>query len=143
MTNLGFALLEQGEVDLARPYLEDSLTITRADANPFWSKFPLSILGGLHVRAGAFAQAQACYEESLSINRTYQDLEGVADSLHGLAKAVNAQGAAAGLREKAGVKLTPYEQARHEATIAACQQALPAFGVELAVGRALTLEQAM
>jgi tetratricopeptide (TPR) repeat protein len=92
LTNLGFALLEQGEVEAAGPCLEESLRLARRDDNPYTSKFPLSMLGNLHYRLGNFAQSQACFEESLRLNRACQDTEGTADSLRGLAKAVNARG---------------------------------------------------
>jgi tetratricopeptide (TPR) repeat protein len=89
---LGFALLEQGEVEAAGPCLEESLSLARRDDNPYTLKFPLSMLGSLHLRLGNFAQAQASYEESLRLNRACQDTEGTADSLRGLAQVVNAQG---------------------------------------------------
>jgi predicted ATPase/DNA-binding SARP family transcriptional activator len=95
LTNLGLALTEQGELEMAHRYLEESLAMTRQDNDPYRSKFPLSILGGLQLRAGNFAVAQARYEENLRLNREYRDVEGMADALRGLAKAVNARGDAA------------------------------------------------
>jgi tetratricopeptide (TPR) repeat protein len=92
LTNLGFALLEQGEAEAAGPCLEESLTLARRDDNPYTIKFPLSMLGSLHFRLGNFSQAQSFFEESLRLNRVCQDGEGMADSLRGLAKVVNAQG---------------------------------------------------
>jgi tetratricopeptide (TPR) repeat protein len=41
LTNLGFALFEQGDVEAAGPCLEESLALARRDANPYTIKFPL------------------------------------------------------------------------------------------------------
>jgi tetratricopeptide (TPR) repeat protein len=92
LTNLGFALFEQGDVEAAGPCLDESLALARRDDNPYTIKFPLSMLGNLHFRLGNFAQSQAFFEESLALNRACQDTEGTADALRGLAKAVNARG---------------------------------------------------
>jgi predicted ATPase/DNA-binding SARP family transcriptional activator len=114
LTNLGFTLIEQGELEPARRYLEDSLALTHEDGDRYRSKFPLSILGGLYLRAGDFPKAQAHYEESLHLNREYQDVEGMADTLRGLAKAVNAQGDPARARQLAEEGLALHATLNHQ-----------------------------
>lgn len=92
LTNLGFALLEQGELEEARIQLEVSLSLARQGKDPTVAKFPLGILANLHLRLGDYAQARALREESLRINQDCRDTEGTADALRGLAEIVNAQG---------------------------------------------------
>jgi predicted ATPase/DNA-binding SARP family transcriptional activator len=92
LTNLGFVLFEQGEVESANFYLEESLAMARRNDNPCTIKFPLGLFGSLHFRLGNFAQARAYYEESLRLNRACQDTEGIATGLRGLGQVVNAQG---------------------------------------------------
>lgn len=92
LTNLGFALFEQGEMEAANRCLEESLTLARRDDNPYNIKFPLGLLGSLHFRLGNFSQSQVHYEESLRLNRACQDTEGTANALRGLAQVINTQG---------------------------------------------------
>jgi predicted ATPase len=92
LTNLGLALLEQGELEAARTYLEESLGLARRSADAKTVKFPLSILAGLHVRLGQLTEAQALCEESLRLNRAYQDPEGTANSLNTMALIATHQG---------------------------------------------------
>src|ERR687893_2132859 len=86
LTNLGLALLEQGELEDARLNLEVSLSLARQAPDPTVAKFPLGLLAGLHTRLGEYAQAQALSEEGLRINQARQDTEGTADALRTLAK---------------------------------------------------------
>lgn len=92
LNNLGFALMEQGELELAKQFLEESLAIARRGGSAYTIKFPLGMLGGLHIRLGQFAQARQYYEENLRLNRDCKDPEGTADSLRELARAVHALG---------------------------------------------------
>jgi predicted ATPase len=92
LTNLGFTLLEQGELDDARVCLEVSLILTQRLEDPNVAKFPLGLLAGLHLRLGEYARAQALGEECLRLNRACRDIEGTANALRTLAAIVNAQG---------------------------------------------------
>jgi predicted ATPase len=92
LTNMGYALLEQGELKAAQIHLEESLALARRAEDPNIVKFPLGILSAVQARLGNYAQAQAMSEESLRINQTCQDPEGTANALRGLAAIVNAQG---------------------------------------------------
>jgi tetratricopeptide (TPR) repeat protein len=92
LTNLGYALLEQGELEAARIHLEESVSLARRAEDPNVVKFPLGMLASLHVRLGNYAQAHAVCEESLRINQACQDPEGTADSLRAMAMIVKGQG---------------------------------------------------
>jgi predicted ATPase/DNA-binding SARP family transcriptional activator len=92
LTNLGYALLHQGELDDARIHLEVSLSLARRAEDSTVAKFPLGLLAGLHLRLGNYAEAQAMSEEGLSINQARRDTEGTADALRTLAAIVNARG---------------------------------------------------
>lgn len=91
MTNLGLVLREQGDLEAACAYLEQSVALQRTFDNPRSVKFPLIILAGLHGRAGNIAQAEAMYTECLHINQEVGDLEGTANALYGIAWVANAQ----------------------------------------------------
>lgn len=92
LTNLGFALLEQGELEAARTHLEQALALARRGADQKLVKFPLGMLAGLHQHLGDYAAAQAMSEECLHINQTCGDPEGTANALRILASILLAQG---------------------------------------------------
>lgn len=92
LTNLGYALLEQGELEDALVHLEVSLSLARRSNDPTFAKFPLGMLASLHRRLGNYAQARPLIEECLRINRERRDPEGTADALVTLGTIVLAQG---------------------------------------------------
>lgn len=92
LTNLGYALVEQGELAAAQPHLEESIVLARQSSDPSVVKFPLGILAGLYQRQGKYAQAQAAAEECLRINHARHDPEGTANALRTLATIMQAQG---------------------------------------------------
>jgi predicted ATPase len=92
LTNFGYALLEQGELEDARVHLEVSLSLAQRGAEPWTAKFPLGLLAGLHQRLGELEQAQALSEEGLRLNRERQDPEGTADALRTLGRILLARG---------------------------------------------------
>lgn len=92
LTNLGYALLEQGELEDARTYLEVSLSLAQRSEDPTMAKFPLGFLARLHMRLGEHDQAQAFSEEGLRINQARQDPEGTADAMRTLATILHARG---------------------------------------------------
>jgi predicted ATPase/DNA-binding SARP family transcriptional activator len=92
LANLGYSLLEQGELEAARLPLEESLALARRLENTKVIKFPLGMLASLHMRLGHLATARALGEECLRINRACEDPEGVANALRTLAQVLLAQG---------------------------------------------------
>ena len=114
LTNLGQALLEQGELEDARLNLEVSLSLARQAPDPTVAKFPLGLLAGLHTRLGEYAQAQALSEEGLRINQARRDTEGTADALRTLAKIVNAQGDALRARQLGEEALALHGSLNHQ-----------------------------
>jgi predicted ATPase/DNA-binding SARP family transcriptional activator len=91
LTNLGYTLLEQGELEDARIHLEVSFSLAQRADRPGSAKFPLGLLVRLHLRLGDYAQAQIMSEEDLRLNRTCQDTEGTANALRNLATIANAR----------------------------------------------------
>ena len=114
LTNLGFTLLEQGELEDARVHLEVSLELARRGDDPDSAKFPLGILARLHMRLGEYTQAQALCEEGLSINRARRDTEGTADALRSLAAIVNAQGGGPRARQLGEEALALHRTLHHQ-----------------------------
>jgi tetratricopeptide (TPR) repeat protein len=55
LTNLGYTLLEQGELEDARIHLEVSLSLAQRAENPTAAKYPLGLLVRLHLRLGDYA----------------------------------------------------------------------------------------
>jgi predicted ATPase/DNA-binding SARP family transcriptional activator len=92
LTNLGYALSEQGELEAALLHLEESVALARQATDPTLVKFPLNFLASLHRRMGNYTQAQAMIEECLRLNQACRDPEGTANSLLTLATIANAQG---------------------------------------------------
>jgi tetratricopeptide (TPR) repeat protein len=92
LTNLGYALVEQGELEAAQPRLEESIALARRASDPSVVKFPLGIVAGLYQRQGKYVQAQAAAEECLHINQARRDPEGTANALRTLATIIHAQG---------------------------------------------------
>lgn len=99
LTNLGYALLEQGELDDALVHLEVSLSLARRSNDPTFAKFPLGMLASLHRRLGRFDQARPLIEECLRINQERRDPEGTADALVTLGAIALAQGEVAHARD--------------------------------------------
>ncbi len=92
LTNFGFMLVEQGELEEARTHLEVSLALAERSAERWVAKYPLGILAGLYLRLGEHERAQALSEEGLRLNRQRQDPEGTADALRTLGQIALARG---------------------------------------------------
>lgn len=114
LTNLGAALLEQGELEDARVQLEVSLSLAQRGGDPSVAKFPLGYLAELHLRLGDYAQAQALSEECLRINQARQDPEGTANALFRLGTIMLAQGDASRARGLAEEALAMHRALSHE-----------------------------
>jgi tetratricopeptide (TPR) repeat protein len=114
LTNLGQALLEQGELEDARVHLEVSLSLAQRAEDPTVTKFPLGFLANLHLRLGDARQAQLFSEEGLRINRALRDPEGTADALRTLGTIMLAQGDAARARELGEEALALHRSLYHQ-----------------------------
>lgn len=114
MTNLGLVLREQGDLDAACAYLEQSIALNRATEDPRSVKFPTGILAGLYVRLGNIAQAGALYEECLRLNRELGDAEGTANALYGVAEVAHARAEYGSARQWCEEALALYETLNHQ-----------------------------
>lgn len=114
LTNLGQALLEQGELEDARIHLEVSLSLAERAADPGVAKFPLGFLASLHLRLGEHARALALSEEGLRINRAREDPEGTADALRTLAAIHHGLGDQARARRLAEEALAAHSALNHQ-----------------------------
>ncbi|HMQ30059.1 MAG TPA: BTAD domain-containing putative transcriptional regulator [Chloroflexaceae bacterium] len=114
LTNLGYALLEQGELEDARVHLEVSLSLAQRGADPALAKFPLFFLANLHRRLGDHDQAQLLGEECLRINQERQDPEGIANALVSLGTIVLARGDAARAHALADQALALHRTLNHQ-----------------------------
>lgn len=92
LTNLGLVLRDQGDLDGACSYLEESIILNRKTADPRAVKFPMIALAGLYQTIGNIEQAGALYEECLRLNRELGDAEGTANALYGHGRVAHARG---------------------------------------------------
>ena len=126
------------------------------DLDDAWAtSIQLIWLGVVTRHLGHFAQAGAYLTQSMAIIRQLDDKEHTVECLEGFAglaaaqghpdKAVHLWSAANTLRQSIETPLSPLERAEYQRSLAACRTALgePGFAAEWAVGRALTLEQAV
>jgi predicted ATPase/DNA-binding CsgD family transcriptional regulator len=151
---LGLIYLEQGQLEAARPLLEDSLSIDKQFGTE--AEDIHLALGRLLVLQGDAAAARRQYQESLTLLFEFNvSKEGIAASLEGLAAlevgqgapslAARLWGAAEALREAIGTPMYPvyrtsYEQARAQARATLGEQT---FHRAWAEGRSLTPEQVL
>lgn len=155
LNNEGFAAFRQGDHSAARALLEESLGMFRGLGD---KARIATVLGGLadvalHVRDNA-----AGYEflkESLAIRRELGVKGGIALSLEGFAgfaaaqghaeRAVRLLGAASALRDIIRTPMRRIDSAQYDRTVTSARAAVgeDAFAAAWAVGRAMTLEQAI
>jgi predicted ATPase/DNA-binding SARP family transcriptional activator/DNA-binding NarL/FixJ family response regulator len=114
LTNLGFAALEQGELEDALVHLEVALSLAQRSNDPTIAKFPLGMLARLHLRLGNYAQARELGEECLRINQAREDPEGTANALRGLGEIINAQGEALRARQLGEEALALHRSLNHQ-----------------------------
>jgi predicted ATPase/DNA-binding SARP family transcriptional activator len=114
LTNLGYTLLEQGDLEDARIHLEVSFSLAQRAERPTSAKFPLGLLVRLHLRLGDYAQAQAMSEEDLRMNQDCQDTEGTANALRNLATIANAQGHTLRARQLGDEALALHRSLNHQ-----------------------------
>jgi predicted ATPase/DNA-binding CsgD family transcriptional regulator len=153
---LGLMQLEQGELEAARPLLEDSLAICRQAGLETEAVYLALGLARLSARQGDAAAARRQYREELNLLlecNVYQ--EGIAANLEGLATLEAGQGrprqaawlwgAADALREAIGAPMYPVYRAGYEQAIAQAYAQLgeQAFRAAWAEGRLMPPEQAL
>ena len=155
LTILATIMLEQGDLDEAQSLFEEALAIQRELGDTWGVSSSLASLGAVALRQRGEAPARTFFEESLVIRRQAGDRDGIAASLDDLAGvaasrgqplgAARLHGAAAAVREAAGIALG--RVARHELDdrLAALRSGLgdEEFAAVWAQGRAMTLEQAV
>ena len=153
---LGLIQLEQGELEAARPLLEESLVIGK-QTGVETDAVQMSIgLARLSAWQGDVAAARRLYRESLTLLVEFNVYkEGIAASLEGLAaleagqgtpcQAVWLWGAAHALREDIDAPMHPVSRASYEQALALARAQLgeQAFCEAWAEGRMMTPEQAL
>jgi predicted ATPase/DNA-binding CsgD family transcriptional regulator len=153
---LGHMRLKDGDLEGARPMLEECLTIGKhagVELDTIPAAFGLARLLALQ---GDVAAAYRLYQESLSLLSTFTVYqESIAWGLEGLAAleaeqskpehAVRLWGAAEALREAIGAPMYPVYRASYEQAVALARtkQRSQAFAAAWAQGREMTAEQAL
>jgi tetratricopeptide (TPR) repeat protein len=153
--NLGRATLLQGDPQRAATLLEESLALYTAFGDKVGIASMLSGLGALAREQGDLKRAARLYRESMALAREVGTKDALVGSLDGAAEVVHAQGRAVQasrlfalateLRERYQMPRSGSDRTQCEPKIAALRAALgdEAFAVEWAVGRTMTLEQAL
>lgn len=145
----------QGDYARAAALFEESLAMRRALGVKWGIALSLGSLADLAQQQRDWPRAAALSAESLALLRELGDTRGIATELEDLAGilgahgqpvwAVQLLGAASMLRETIGAPLPPALHAGYQRTVAIARAGLDeaAFATAWAVGRALTLEQAV
>jgi DNA-binding CsgD family transcriptional regulator/tetratricopeptide (TPR) repeat protein len=153
---LGLIYLEQGELEAARPLLEDSLVICKQTGVMTEAVDLVLGLARLSALQGDAASARRLYQENLTLLLEFNVYkEGIAANLEGLAaleagqgalrQAVLLWGAAHALREAIGASMYPVSRTSYEQVLSLAHIALgeQAFRTAWAEGQMLTPEQVL
>lgn len=153
---LGLIHLEQGELEAARPLLEESLALGKQTGVETDAVHLALGLARLLTLQGDAASARQLYQGSLTLLFEYKVYkESVAASLEGLAaleagqgeprQAARLWGAAEALREAIGAPMHPVHRASSEQAVALARSELgeQAFAAAWAEGRGMTPEQVL
>ncbi|HEY1013519.1 MAG TPA: tetratricopeptide repeat protein, partial [Herpetosiphonaceae bacterium] len=152
---LGLGHLYQGEDDLALPLFEESLRLSRELGDKDGIARALYGITEVSLDEGAIDAARATLWEMLALRRELGDRSGMAGCLEGLADVASLQsdgtratrllGAAMAIRDSIRAPVPPADQAVYERTLVVARSQLgdEMFNAELALGRAMTLEQAI
>ena len=157
LAHLGSIAGYQGNGERAVRLLDEAQALFQAqpDMGTGGIALTLRFRGKLAQQQGAWARAQAAYEESLRLQRgmggkwemvaCLEGLAGVADGQDQAGRAARVWGAAEAQRERMGAPVPPAERARYAAAVAHTRAALgeAGYAAAWAEGRALTLEQAI
>jgi non-specific serine/threonine protein kinase len=148
-----FAVLELGELTLARQLLEENIALCQQDGDRLHLAWSLRRLATVHVVMRDVASAQQALRDSLAISRTLPEEAGIAPLLEGFAmvaaaaghpqRALRLAGAADALRDRTG--RLPLEQAALDARLDPARQALDEAEATAAFleGHALRLDAAL
>jgi predicted ATPase/class 3 adenylate cyclase len=153
--NLGLIAYGQGDFASARALHEESLALYRELGDPGGIARGLGNIGAVASAQGDFVSAQALLEECLTLYRQVGNRTGIAYCLEGIAGVVQEQsrqqrrvqlyGATDALREAIGSPLTHFGLEKKERLLSVARAVLgdAAFTAAWAVGRAMTLDQAV
>jgi predicted ATPase/class 3 adenylate cyclase len=152
---LGSVARDRGDYARATPLFAESLALYQDLGDTRGVSIALTDLGlAAHAR-GESERAATCLEESLALSRGLGDRRHAAEVLEALARVVRAQGqperaaqllgAAEALREAVGAPRPAGQRAAYEHDLVGVQACLAnqAFAAAWAIGRAMTLEQAV
>jgi predicted ATPase/class 3 adenylate cyclase/Tfp pilus assembly protein PilF/DNA-binding XRE family transcriptional regulator len=154
LSNLASVVEKQGDYDRAVVLHEESLALKESLNDTQGMAVVLSNLGRAVLHQGNEERALALYARSLALCVRIDDKKSVAVCLEGIAgmaavqrpeRAVHLFGAASALRSAIGAPLPPDEQVAIHRDLARARSALaaPAFAAAWAVGRSMSLEQAI
>ena len=153
LNNLGVAAYARGELALASARLEEALTWERQVGFTWYAGLTLVNLGNVARDRGEPGSALAYYGEAFALGTAHRDKRIIARALEGAAglaamrgqaeRAGRLYGAAAALREEAGILVDAPSRPTWERGMAAARAALgeAAFAAALKVGRTLSPDQ--
>jgi tetratricopeptide (TPR) repeat protein len=155
LLNLGNSAADQGDLVTAQAYYQESLDIHRQLGDLATTSYPLFGFGKIALRRADYLAARRFFNESLKIRHETGELRPIARNLSGLAEIDRAEGrpgraarlfgAAEALRGSLGMPINAMYAPTYEREVAALRLALgeAALATEWAIGRALTLDQAV
>jgi predicted ATPase len=131
---LGHAALLQGDLVTARQRLEESVVVNRRIGERYGLAYALDGLGQVARVEGHYAEARSELHESLRLHEQLGDRAGMAESLESIAalaaalnlpeRAMQLAGAAAGVRETIGARLSPVGRATLDRWLVPVRQAV-------------------
>jgi DNA-binding CsgD family transcriptional regulator/tetratricopeptide (TPR) repeat protein len=156
LSNLGYAVLLQGDIERARALCEETLTIAHELGRAGVEILPEAFvnLGLAELGQGEYERAATALGEGLTTAQEVGIKASVINALEGTAALAGAMGedtrasrlwgAAEASRETTGIALPPGDRALHEPYLAAARSRLgeAAWEEALAEGRAMSLEEA-
>jgi DNA-binding CsgD family transcriptional regulator len=152
---LGDVLLQQGDLAAARRLLEEGVALQRQMGERFVLAHSLDALGQVALAEGHCIEAGTVLCEGLRLRQDLGDPSGIADTLESVAalaaadkqpeRAVQPSGAAAGVRESIGARLSPMGRARLDQWLVRVRQILGEESIRSAweAGHAISVAQAV
>jgi len=155
LNNLGAVALLMEDYPAAHAWFDQSLPIFRDLGDRRMIAGVLYNLGDLSLKQGEAAPARTCLRESLELRHQIGEVGGLAEALEGFARLAVAEGraaeaakllgAAAGIRESAGVPLAPVNQGDYDRAVDQARRQLgdEAYQAGFNTGRGLSPERAV
>ncbi len=155
MGGLASALLNLGDLDLARPLAEDVLAVAKSYSDPWSTAMSLTLLGHVELAEGAEVRAGELFTEAAGLFQTIgnlmyapwclEGLVGVAAARGQYELAAELDGACEAVRRRSAVSVPPIHPAAHARAVALVREALPRDDFELAraAGQERDLQQTM